>query len=64
MNNQIWAMARWLRAGKFLYASEVPFTPPTLAIQLTAQLNSTLPKIFNNSGIAQILQGNAAGLGL
>ena len=62
MPNQIWNMKRLFGSDKFTYGSDVPFTVSPAAIALTAEMNATLPQLFNEKEIEMVLRGNALNL--
>ncbi|KIX03112.1 uncharacterized protein Z518_06662 [Rhinocladiella mackenziei CBS 650.93] len=62
MGNQIYDMKRLFGPEKFLYGSDVPFTAPAGAVELTDEMNTTLPELFSDGEISAIYRGNAVGL--
>ena len=59
MGQQVWDMSRLFGPEKFLYGSELPFTPVTWAVKQLAELNNTLPQLYSDESIAAILRHNA-----
>ena len=62
MGQQIWAISRLFGPEKFLFGSEIPFTPVPFANEQIVELYSTLPKLYQNDSIAAIFRYNALGL--
>ena len=61
-SQQVWDIGRMFGPDRFLFGSEVPFTPPTFAVQQIGDLNNTLPQLYNNDQIANIFRNNALDL--
>lgn len=62
MGQQIWAISRLFGPERFLFGSEIPFTPVPFANQQIAELYSTLPELYQNDSIAAIFRYNALAL--
>jgi predicted TIM-barrel fold metal-dependent hydrolase len=59
MNNQIHGMRRLVGPEKFLYGSDVPFTPFPAAIGLAKKITNALPELFTPEEADLIMHGNA-----
>ena len=56
---QVWDISRMFGPDRFLFGSEVPFTPVVFAVQQIGDLNNTLPQLYKNDQIAKIFRKNA-----
>ncbi|KAJ7049664.1 hypothetical protein C8F01DRAFT_724845 [Mycena amicta] len=59
MPNQIHHLLRWVNSSRLLYGSDVPFTPDHGAEKLLRAIEDELPKMFDESEIHGIYEGNA-----
>ncbi|KAJ7646802.1 aminocarboxymuconate-semialdehyde decarboxylase [Roridomyces roridus] len=59
MANQIHHMLRWVGTERFLYGSDVPWTPWAGAEKRLKEIEEELPKLFGEQEIRDICYGNA-----